>query len=42
MRIILIPLLLAVAVVIAMMLLAAHGRSPRPTGPTLTMGAVLP
>jgi hypothetical protein len=37
MRIILIPLLFVVAVVIAMMLLAARGRTLTPVGAALTM-----
>ena len=42
MRIILIPLALVTAVVIAMVLLAARGRPPIPVGPVLAMNASLP
>jgi hypothetical protein len=42
MRIILIPLALVAAVVIAMVLLATRGRPPIPVGPVLAMNASLP
>jgi hypothetical protein len=42
MRIILIPLALVAAVVIAMMLLAVRGRPPVPVGPVVTMNASFP
>jgi hypothetical protein len=42
MRIILIPLALVAAVVIAMVLLATRGRPPIPVGPALAMNASLP
>jgi hypothetical protein len=42
MRIILIPLALVAAVVIAMVMLAARGRPPTPVGPALAMNASLP
>jgi hypothetical protein len=42
MRIILIPLALVAAAVIAMVLLAARGRPPTPVGPALAMNASFP